>query len=93
MAGVSAGVLSASLDHGVRLGRALVSWIAADGFAGTERAYSPPVGDSLWRSSPPNFGAAIAPYWSEVRPMVLYMPGNAFPEADAGLAAVRPVSA
>jgi hypothetical protein len=29
----------------------------------------------------------------EVRPMVLYMPGNAFPEADAGLAAVRPVSA
>jgi len=55
----------------VRLGRALVSWIAADGFAGTERAYSPPVGDSLWRSSPPNFGAAIAPYWSEVRPMVL----------------------
>jgi hypothetical protein len=29
----------------------------------------------------------------EVRPMVLYMPGNAFGEADAGLAAVRPVSA
>jgi hypothetical protein len=29
----------------------------------------------------------------EVRPMVLYMPGNAFGPADAGLAAVRPVSA
>ena len=29
----------------------------------------------------------------EVRPMVLYMPGNALAEADAGLAAVRPVSA
>lgn len=26
----------------------------------------------------------------EVRPMVLYMPGNAFAEADAGLASVRP---
>ncbi|HEY0649895.1 YciI family protein, partial [Phenylobacterium sp.] len=26
----------------------------------------------------------------EVRPMVLYMPGNAFPQADAGLAHVRP---
>ena len=26
----------------------------------------------------------------EVRPMVLYMPGNALPESDAGLAAVRP---
>ena len=29
----------------------------------------------------------------EVRPMVLYLPGNALAEADAGLAAVRPVSA
>lgn len=71
-AGVSASVVSASLDHGVRLGRALVSWIAADGYAGTVgRSYDPPVGDGLWRSSPPNFGTAISPYWAEVRPMVL----------------------
>jgi PAP2 superfamily protein len=71
-AGVPAGIVSASLDHGVRLGRALVAWIAADGYAGTVgRPYSPPVGESLWRPSPPNFGVAISPYWSEVRPMVL----------------------
>ena len=31
-AGVPAGVVSASLDHGARLGRALVAWIAADGY-------------------------------------------------------------
>jgi hypothetical protein len=71
-AGVPASVVNASLDHGVRLGRALVSWISADGYAGTlGRSYDPPVGESLWRPSPPNFGSAISPYWAEVRPMVL----------------------
>jgi hypothetical protein len=71
-AGVPASVVYASLDHGVRLGRALVAWIAADGREGTVgRPYTPPVGDALWRPSPPNFGAAVGPYWAEVRPMVL----------------------
>jgi len=70
--GVPASVVYASVDHGVRLGRALVAWIAADGREGTVgRPYQPPVGDSLWRPSPPNFGVAVEPYWSEVRPMVL----------------------
>ena len=71
-AGVPAGVVNASVDHGVRLGRALVEWIAADGYASTlGRSYRIPEGESLWRPSPPNFGAAISPYWAEVRPMVL----------------------
>jgi hypothetical protein len=72
LAGVPASVVYASVDHGVRLGRALVAWIAADGREGTVgRPYTPPVGDSLWRPSPPNFGVAVEPYWAEVRPMVL----------------------
>jgi hypothetical protein len=71
-AGVPAGVVADSVDHGVRLGRALLVWIVADGYAGTVgRPYSPPVGESLWKPSPPNFGTAISPYWAEVRPMVL----------------------
>ena len=71
-AGVPASVVSASVEHGVRLGRELIGWMATDGFEGTEsRSYVPPVGPSLWRPSPPNFGDAIGAYFSEVRPMVL----------------------
>ena len=38
------------------------------------RTYTPPVGEGLWQPSPPNFGSAVEPYWSEVRPMVLPRP-------------------
>ena len=81
-AGVSPSVIAASVDHGVELGRALAAWMAADGQAGTlGRSYSPPVGPSLWRPSPPNFGAAVEPYWSEVRPMVLRRADEVVPVA------------
>lgn len=57
-------------------------WIAADGHAGTVgRAYTPPEGDSLWRPSPPIFGEAVEPYWSEVRPMVLRRADEVLPVA------------
>lgn len=71
-AGVPAGVVSTSVDHGVRLGRDLVAWVSTDRYDGTLRPYTPPVGPSRWRPSPPNFGEAIGPYHSEVRPMVLH---------------------
>lgn len=71
VAGVPAGVVSESVEHGIRLGRDLVTWAATDGYAGSLRPYAPPVGEALWRPSPPNFGEAIGPYFSEVRPMVL----------------------
>lgn len=70
-AGVPAGVVNASTDHGVRLARDLISWISTDGYLNSERPYDPPVGAALWRPSPPNFGLPIGAYFSEVRPMVL----------------------
>jgi membrane-associated phospholipid phosphatase len=81
-AGVPASVVSASVDHGVRLGRELVAWMSSDGQAGTlGRTYTPPVGESLWRPSPPLLGAAVEPYWSEVRPMVLRQADEVVPVA------------
>ena len=70
-AGVPAGVVSASVEHGVRLGRDLVAWVAIDGYQGSLRPYLPPAGESLWRPSPPNFGEPVGAYFSEARPMVL----------------------
>ncbi len=71
-AGVPAGIVSTSIEHGIRLGRDLVAWVSTDGYEGSLRPYAPPVGPSRWRSSPPNFGDAIGPFFSEVRPMVLH---------------------
>jgi hypothetical protein len=71
-AGVPLGVVDISVEHGRRVGRSLVAWMVSDGQAGTVgRSYVPPVGADKWRPTPPNFGIAIEPYWSEVRPMVL----------------------
>lgn len=71
-AGVRPVVVRRSLGHGRAVAASLAAWISADGYAGTVgRAYTPPVGESLWTSTPPNFRPAIEPYWSEVRPMAM----------------------
>lgn len=70
--GTNAACARRSLHHGRTVAAALTAWIDTDGRAGTVgRAYTPPVGESLWVSTPPNFRPAIEPYWSEVRPLVM----------------------
>lgn len=69
-----------SLEHGRRVGRALNDWIDTDGYAAIAgRPYTPPVGESLWVSTPPNFRPAIEPYWAEIRPLVMSSPGEVRP--------------
>jgi hypothetical protein len=69
---VPAAVLHDSAAYGVRVGAAVAGWAEGDGYAGTRgRAYTPPVGPDKWVPTHPNFGTAIEPYWSEVRPFVL----------------------
>jgi hypothetical protein len=81
-AGVPKGVLTNSIEHGRRVGRALNSWIADDGYAAiVGRPYTPPEGPDKWQSTPPNFRPAIEPYWSEVRPMVLRGAAEVVPAA------------
>lgn len=88
-AGVPAGVVSTSIEHGVRLGRALVAWVSTDGYEGSLRPYTPRVGLSRWRPSPPNFGEAIGPYFSEVRPMILHQADEVVPVAHVPFSSVE----
>ncbi|HEX8780458.1 MAG TPA: hypothetical protein VF728_04740, partial [Nocardioides sp.] len=79
-AGAPPARLLRSVEHGRRVGRALSSWIATDGHAGTVgRAYTPPTGESRWVSTPPNYRQAVEPYWSEVRPLVMRSAGEVSP--------------
>ncbi len=65
-------VIDRSVAHGRAVGDALRAWIDADGWAGIQGLpYTPPVGPGLWERTPPNFGAAIEPYWERVRPFAL----------------------
>ncbi len=71
-AGVPGGVVKASLAHGSRVGQALLTWIAGDGYSSiVGRGYTPPGGPDKWEPTPPNYGRAVEPHWSELRPMVL----------------------
>lgn len=77
VAGVPARVATRSIRHGTAVGQHVAAWARADGAETTfTRAYTPPVGPDLWRSTPPNYGTAIDPYWGTVRTMAL-------PTADA----------
>ncbi|MBT8198957.1 MAG: vanadium-dependent haloperoxidase, partial [Acidimicrobiia bacterium] len=66
-------VIDRSVAHGRAVGKVIVEWIASDGWAGIQSLppYVPLVGDGLWERTPPNFGAALEPYWERVRPFAL----------------------
>ena len=79
-AGVPGGVVRTSLAHGRRVGEALNAWIAGDGYSSiVGRPYTPPTGPDKWVSTPPNYGTAIEPHWSRMRPMVLRDGAEAVP--------------
>jgi hypothetical protein len=75
-AGVDRATVTRSEARGRSVANALQPWIDADGFSAirakaAETPYVPPVGPGLWRPTSPNFGPAIEPYWSEIRPFAL----------------------
>ncbi|WP_459643339.1 vanadium-dependent haloperoxidase [Kineococcus sp. NUM-3379] len=80
-AGVEAGPLRASLEFGRGIGAAVAGWAAGDGAAEAGRLpYTPPVGESLWVPTPPNFGTAVEPHCARVRTMVLRSPDEIAPQ-------------
>ena len=85
--GVRALDLAISNEYGVNVGRAIVRWASADGFAETRgRPFTPPVGPSFWvptGGAPPTTLPA-EPFWGTLRPFVL-------PTADA-CAPVAPIA-
>lgn len=70
--GTPAPIVTSSLDRGRRIGQAVAARADADGYLGVlGRPYTPPVGPDKWIRTPPNFGAALEPYWGEVRSFAL----------------------
>ena len=70
--GLAPPVVERALDLGRRIGRAVAERADADGYVDTlGRPYTPHVGPDKWVRTPPNFGAAIEPYWGEVRSFAL----------------------
>lgn len=65
-------IVSRSVEYGEREASRLLEWMNADGYAeASTTPYTPPIGPDKWRSTPPNFGTAIEPYWHLVRPAIL----------------------
>lgn len=61
-----------SIEHGQAVGVHLLTWMSLDGYnEASSMAFTPPIGPGLWRSTPPNFGTAIEPYWHLIRPAIL----------------------
>jgi hypothetical protein len=70
--GTPAPIVTSSVDAGRRIGQAVAVRADADGYLGVlGRPYTPPVGPDKWIRTPPNFGAALEPYWGEVQSFAL----------------------
>lgn len=71
-AGLPPGILRRSVAYGKAVGAAISTWSKADGYQTLhDCAYTPPVGPSLWRPTPPGFVPALEPCWGQMRPFVL----------------------
>lgn len=93
-AGVPAEILDRSWRYGMAIGDHVAAWALTDGAEATfTQPYTPPVGEALWRSTPPNFGTAIDPYWGDVRTMALPAADFCAPEPPPAAFSTSPDSA
>jgi hypothetical protein len=59
-----------SADYGKQVANAIIAWSATDDSDKANASYTPPVGDGLWKATPPASSPASLPYWKNNRPIV-----------------------
>lgn len=62
--------MAASIRFGRETAEAVFAWAQTDGAKDAGSPYTPPVGDGLWKATPPAFAPAATPYWGKNRPVV-----------------------
>lgn len=62
--------LAISAQFGKDVATAVYNWAETDGYKNANNPYTPPVGDGLWKPTPPAFAAPATPYWGNNRPVV-----------------------
>lgn len=86
-AGITKGLVAASSNLGKSLAGKISQWCESDGSANASATYSPPVGDGMWRPTPPAYAKAIEPYWKNNRTMVVNSTANVFVNVPPAYAA------
>jgi hypothetical protein len=67
---VDAAEFERSVNFGKTVAQRIFDWSKGDGASTVYPPYVPPVGPGLWAPTPPNFPAAVGPYWGNNRLMV-----------------------
>ncbi len=73
---VAPAVFDRSVARGQAVAEAIFAWSTSDGghegyLHNFPDDYTPPTGPGMWISTPPNFSAALQPFWGNNRPFVL----------------------
>lgn len=76
---VDAAKLALSVQFGKDVATAVYNWAETDGYKNANNPYTPPVGDGLWKPTPPAFAAPATPYWGNNRPVVKGSLANSTP--------------
>jgi hypothetical protein len=81
-AGVPEQTVVRSRAYGRSVAAVIAARVAGDGFDATVGLpYTPPTGEGLWVSTPPNYRPAIEPHWSRIQPFVMADAGEVHPVA------------
>ena len=82
-AAVTVEISNRSETFGKLMAMAIMTWARTDGgheawgpLRRSQQNYVPPSGPGQWAATPPAFGAALLPWWGEVRPFVLATGGE-----------------
>jgi hypothetical protein len=71
--GVKRSVLDSSVQYAIRIAQYFIRYSKSDGYLNlsTLPRYQPNGSDSTWYPTPPEYMAAVEPYWNTVRPFIL----------------------
>ncbi len=80
---VNSEITNRSETFGKLMAMAIFTWSRTDGghqawgpLRRNQQNYVPPSGAGMWSATPPAFGAALLPWWGEVRPFALKSPAD-----------------
>ncbi|HYO21365.1 MAG TPA: vanadium-dependent haloperoxidase, partial [Flavisolibacter sp.] len=74
-------VLAASAAFGKAVAAAVFNWAEGDGYKVANNPYTPPVGNGLWKPTPPAMAPAATPFWGNNRTIIYRSTVNTQPSA------------
>ena len=80
--------INTSADFGKAVADAVFAWAETDGYKNANNAYTAPIGDGLWKPTPPAMANPVSPYWGKNRTVIKGSIDNTQPGNPTGYSSI-----